>query len=166
MEPITFNKKPKKMRHEIFSDPYKLVGLVHKMQLALDKGFYIDFNSTQRFSYNNKKRSNPFGYDLKKGKKLKNQKCFYKNNRLCHKLIRIRKELKFVKNNLKLYQKLTLREKEIIQLLANGRNNPQIADQLFISRYTVQEHRKNINHKLEIHSLPFLLKYAYAFDLV
>ena len=150
---------------QILSDPYKLKKLVGKMQQALDTGPYIDFNSLQRFSYSNNNRYNPFGYDIKKGKKKKYKKLLYTSNCLRHKLIRIQKEFKFVKKNLNNYQELTLREKEIIQLLASGYNNPQIAEHLYISRCTVEQHRKNINFKLKIKSFPNLVHFSYAFDL-
>ena len=83
-----------------------------------------------------------------------------------HKLNRIQKEIRFAQNNLMKYQKLTLREKEIIILLAKGNNNPKIAQQLFISRYTVEQHRKNINAKLNVKSFPQLMLFVYAFDLI
>src|SRR5205085_1184669 len=43
---------------------------------------------------------------------------------------------------------LTLREKEIIKMVAEGLTNQQIADKLFISHRTVEKHRMNINGKL------------------
>jgi DNA-binding NarL/FixJ family response regulator len=64
------------------------------------------------------------------------------------------------------FQQLTQREKEILTLLAEGYNNPQIATQLFISRRTVETHRKHINRKLEIKHFRDLMKFALAFDLV
>jgi len=148
------------------SDPYRLKKLVRELEEAFVTGPTIDYNSLQRFTYNNKNKYNPFGYDLRKGEKLKNRSSFYRRNRLRHKLIRIRKEFNFVKNNIVSYQELTLREKEIIQLLAKGNNNPEIAERLFISRCTVEQHRKHINHKLKIRSFPHLMDYCYAFNLV
>jgi DNA-binding NarL/FixJ family response regulator len=47
-------------------------------------------------------------------------------------------------NNLK----LTRREKEIIELLAKGKKNKEIATELFLSEHTVKTHRKNIAEKL------------------
>jgi DNA-binding CsgD family transcriptional regulator len=64
------------------------------------------------------------------------------------------------------FEQLTERESEILKLLAVGRNNPEISDDLFISRHTVEKHRKNINRKLGIHGFKDILDYAYAFDLV
>lgn len=83
-----------------------------------------------------------------------------------HKLLRILNELKFIELKKENFNYLTLREREIMKMVALGNNNPQIAEKLFISRSTVEGHRKQINKKLEIHSLPFLLKYAYAFNII
>lgn len=55
---------------------------------------------------------------------------------------------------------LTRREKEILQLLAQGLNGPQIADKLFLSPYTVETHRKNLMQKLNATSLQLLFKVA------
>jgi DNA-binding NarL/FixJ family response regulator len=56
--------------------------------------------------------------------------------------------------------KLTNRENEILQLLTEGNTTKQIARDLFISVKTVEAHRANIMHKLEIRNLPDLTKYA------
>ena len=55
---------------------------------------------------------------------------------------------------------LTRREKEILQLLYEGLNGPQIADRLFLSPYTVETHRKNLMQKLNVNSTQQLLKTA------
>lgn len=55
--------------------------------------------------------------------------------------------------------KLTAREKEIIELLKNGATNKQIADQLFLSIYTVETHRKNLMRKLKLSSPSALMKF-------
>lgn len=47
---------------------------------------------------------------------------------------------------------LSERELEILQLLCNGKNYSQIAEQLFISGHTVRNHIKNIYQKLHVHS--------------
>ncbi|WP_158860078.1 response regulator transcription factor [Lunatibacter salilacus] len=82
------------------------------------------------------------------------------------KIKRIIREEIFKRNHKRQYESLTSREMEVLRLLATGVNNPCIAEELFISRRTVEEHRKNINRKLEIRSLRDILEYAYAFDLV
>jgi len=55
---------------------------------------------------------------------------------------------------------LTPREREVLQLLVEGRSAEQIADQLHVSANTVGTHRHRIMEKLDIHSLPELTKYA------
>ncbi len=55
---------------------------------------------------------------------------------------------------------LTNRENEILQLLTEGKTTKQIAQDLFISVKTVEAHRTNIMHKLDIKNLPELTKYA------
>ncbi len=64
------------------------------------------------------------------------------------------------------FQSLSDREVEVLQLLANGYNNPQIAEELFLSRQTVETHRKKIKRKLKIKSALDLMRFAFAFDLV
>ena len=56
--------------------------------------------------------------------------------------------------------RLTRREREIVQLLAEGRTNKEIATALNISVKTALTHRSNILHKLGLHSLPALVRYA------
>ncbi|MGQ9922089.1 MAG: response regulator [Desulfobacca sp.] len=55
---------------------------------------------------------------------------------------------------------LTLREKEILKLLAEGRTSREIAKLLYISLRTVQNHRANLMRKLDIHRTVDLVKYA------
>jgi DNA-binding CsgD family transcriptional regulator len=45
-------------------------------------------------------------------------------------------------------QQLTKREKDIVELIAKGKSNKQIAEALFLSELTVKTHRKNIKNKL------------------
>ncbi len=56
--------------------------------------------------------------------------------------------------------KLTRREKDIISELVKGSNVPQIAENLFISPYTVETHKKNIFKKLDIHNTIDLVKFV------
>ena len=55
---------------------------------------------------------------------------------------------------------LTKREKEILFFIADGLNNNQIAEKLFISPRTVDTHRTNIMQKLNIHDTANLVRYA------
>ncbi len=55
---------------------------------------------------------------------------------------------------------LSPREKEVLQLLAEGRTSPEIAKQLFLATSTVETHRRNIMRKIGIHSVADLTKYA------
>lgn len=73
-------------------------------------------------------------------------------------------EFKF--RHFKQFQQLTAREKQILTLLAKGLNNPRVADRLFISRQTVETHRKHINRKLGIKHYRDVVQYALAFDLI
>jgi DNA-binding NarL/FixJ family response regulator len=57
-------------------------------------------------------------------------------------------------------QRLTSREREIVQLLADGRNNKQIARLLDLSVKTVETHRAAVMRKLELESLPDLVRFA------
>ncbi len=58
------------------------------------------------------------------------------------------------------YELLTPREREIFQLLAEGRSSKDAAQLLSLSPYTVETHRGNIMQKLNLHSLPELILYA------
>jgi DNA-binding NarL/FixJ family response regulator len=58
------------------------------------------------------------------------------------------------------YDLLTTREREILQLLAEGKNNKDVANVLHLSLYTVETHRSNIFQKLNLHSGAELILYA------
>jgi two-component system, NarL family, response regulator NreC len=58
------------------------------------------------------------------------------------------------------YELLTTREREILQLLAEGKNNKEVATILNLSLYTVETHRSNIFQKLNLHSSAELILYA------
>jgi two-component system response regulator NreC len=58
------------------------------------------------------------------------------------------------------YELLTTREREIVQLLAEGKNNKDVANILNLSLYTVETHRSNIFQKLNLHSGAELILYA------
>ena len=58
------------------------------------------------------------------------------------------------------YDLLTDREREILQLLAEGRTNKEVAGLLNVSLTTVETHRTHILQKLDLHSIPELILYA------
>ncbi len=64
------------------------------------------------------------------------------------------------KNNTSSATHLTPRETEIIQYIANGMTNHEIAEKLFLSTSTVDTHRKNILAKLSLKNSAALVKYA------
>jgi len=58
------------------------------------------------------------------------------------------------------YDLLTSREREILHLLAEGKSNKDIAALLNLSLFTVETHRRNLQDKLNVHSLAELILYA------
>jgi DNA-binding NarL/FixJ family response regulator len=57
---------------------------------------------------------------------------------------------------------LTTREAEVLQLIAEGKPNKQIASELCISIKTVEKHRQQVMNKLDIHDVAGLTRYAIA----
>jgi DNA-binding NarL/FixJ family response regulator len=64
------------------------------------------------------------------------------------------------------YETLTSREQEIMVLLTQGLSSKQIAEKLFISPKTVENHRTNIFHKLNIHNTIELVRYAAKLGII
>ena len=58
------------------------------------------------------------------------------------------------------YDLLTPREREVLQLIAEGKSNKDIANLLNLSVYTVESHRSNLMEKLNVRGLPELILYA------
>jgi DNA-binding NarL/FixJ family response regulator len=58
------------------------------------------------------------------------------------------------------YDLLTDREKEILQLLAEGKSNKEVASLLDLSVYTVETHRANLMQRLGLHSTAEIVLYA------
>ena len=58
------------------------------------------------------------------------------------------------------YELLTSRERELLQLFAEGKSNKEAAKMLNLSPYTVETHRANILEKLHLHSVSELILYA------
>ncbi|MSQ48097.1 MAG: response regulator transcription factor [Deltaproteobacteria bacterium] len=61
---------------------------------------------------------------------------------------------------------LTVKEREVVQLLSRGFSSKEIAEQLKSSPLTVDVHRKNIMKKLALHSVPELVKWAIRHKLI
>jgi DNA-binding CsgD family transcriptional regulator len=62
--------------------------------------------------------------------------------------------------------RLTPREREVVQLLAEGKGNKEVAGALDISVRTAETHRKNIMRKLQFHSVAQLVRYAFRNNIV
>jgi len=58
------------------------------------------------------------------------------------------------------YEILGAREREVLQLLAEGLTSSQIAQRLHVSTSTVETHRRNMMRKLDVHNVAELTKYA------
>lgn len=58
------------------------------------------------------------------------------------------------------YELLTEREKEILQLLAEGKSNKEVATLLNVSPYTVETHRTHLMQKLNLHNTAEIVLYA------
>jgi len=58
------------------------------------------------------------------------------------------------------YDLLTPREREVLQLVAEGKSNKDIANLLNLSVYTVESHRSNLMEKLHLNGLPELILFA------
>lgn len=67
---------------------------------------------------------------------------------------------KLIKEDQSVFKVLTSREREVLQLLAEGKTTKQVAGELYISVKTVETHRQNIMNKLSVYNLPELVKYA------
>lgn len=61
---------------------------------------------------------------------------------------------------------LTPTEKELVQLLAQGKTTKEIAEERCLSHHTVNTHRKNIFRKLDVNSVQELIKFALKHGLV
>lgn len=61
---------------------------------------------------------------------------------------------------------LSLREMELLQLIAEGNGNKEAASILGISRRTVENHRARIMHKVGVHSLSELVRYAIRHKII
>jgi DNA-binding NarL/FixJ family response regulator len=65
-----------------------------------------------------------------------------------------------------LFDTLTAREKQVLKLIAEGKRNREIAKYLFISVKTVEKHRSNLMHKMDLHNTAALTSLALEKGLV
>ncbi|KIY22830.1 MULTISPECIES: response regulator transcription factor [Mesobacillus] len=70
------------------------------------------------------------------------------------------------KNNVELHEELTEREMEVLKLIAEGKTNQEIADELFIALKTVKTHVSNILSKLQVQDRTQAVIYAFRHSLV
>lgn len=87
-------------------------------------------------------------------------------NHVTNKVNRLLEENTFLRKHMERYGTLSKREKEILRLVAVGKSNTEVSEDLFISELTVRTHRKNIYKKLDIKTTFDLQQYARAFDLI
>jgi two-component system, NarL family, response regulator NreC len=81
----------------------------------------------------------------------------------------IEKHLSFKKvksSREELYSKLSNREREVFQMIAEGRSTKEISQILFVSTSTVKTHRSHIMDKLEIENLSQLIRFAIRLGIV
>jgi DNA-binding NarL/FixJ family response regulator len=71
-----------------------------------------------------------------------------------------------IDTNKTVWDELTTREREVLKLVAEGHKNRNIAEHLCISRKTVEKHRSNLMHKLNLHNAAALTAYAIERGLV
>jgi DNA-binding NarL/FixJ family response regulator len=64
------------------------------------------------------------------------------------------------------YELLTEREKEVLQLIAQGMSNKEVAGALALSPYTVESHRTNLMQKLNLHNTAEIVLYAVRKKLI
>ncbi len=64
------------------------------------------------------------------------------------------------------WRTLTIREREVLKLIAEGKRNKNIADYLCISVKTVEKHRSNLMKKLNVHNVSELTAFAIRNDLM
>jgi len=93
---------------------------------------------------------------------------YFLDTSLSHKVVN--KLMEFPEKEAKItdarYETLTSREQQVMRLLAEGFSSKKIAEKLFISRKTVENHRANIMNKLDLHSTMELVRYAVRLGLI
>jgi len=83
----------------------------------------------------------------------------YLSARITQNVVQEYKSIK-AKETHSVFDTLTAREREVLQLIAEGKSMKQIGAALFVSEKTVATHRQHIMEKLDIHTIPDLVKIA------
>lgn len=122
--------------------------IVNEILLSEAEGYILKNTSREEFFY-------AIG-------RILNNNTYYSNDVLNVLLKRVKMENK---SSSKIKQ-LTDREIEIIKLIAMEFSSEQIAEKLFISKHTVDTHRKNILQKTETRTLVGLIRFAYENNLI
>ncbi|KKL05934.1 hypothetical protein LCGC14_2601080, partial [marine sediment metagenome] len=65
-----------------------------------------------------------------------------------------------------LYSKLSNREREVFQMIAEGKSSKEISEILFVSTSTVKTHRSNIMKKLKMNNISQLVQFAIHLGIV
>jgi DNA-binding NarL/FixJ family response regulator len=93
---------------------------------------------------------------------------YFLDSSVSHKVVQ--RLMEFPKEEAKItdrgYDALTSREQEVMVLLAEGRSAREIAEKLFVSPRTVENHRTSIMRKLDLHSNHELIRYAAKLGLI
>jgi DNA-binding NarL/FixJ family response regulator len=93
---------------------------------------------------------------------------YFLDSAVSHKVVK--KLMKFPLQEAKItdaaYGTLTPREQEVMRLLADGLSTKEVAEKLFISPKTVENHRANIMKKLDLHSSLELFRFAAKIGLI
>jgi FixJ family two-component response regulator len=63
-------------------------------------------------------------------------------------------------------QSLSARERQVLDLILKGKNNPEMAVELNISRRTIEVHRANLMEKMAVGSIAELMRAAFVVDLI
>ena len=61
---------------------------------------------------------------------------------------------------------ITKREQEIVKLMAKGLNSPEIAEKLFLSYHTVENHKRNLRQKTNSKTSAELINYVWSNNLI
>jgi DNA-binding NarL/FixJ family response regulator len=93
---------------------------------------------------------------------------YYLDSSLSHEVVEnlLRFPLKEAKITDDGYSSLTPREQEVLRLLAEGLSSRKVAEKLYISPKTVENHRANIMNKIGVHSTIELVRYAAKLGLI